>query len=155
MSERLTERVGDGIRYDNGEYTVTCYPKNDNLRPVDKLAAKLCEFEEKIENGTLIELPCKVGDTVYVIEPLWFGIWGDDEHKCRKCWYFYEGGMGDPPGCALEDDCCYHIVETKADLRHIADWIIPSMFVGEIAWGKTAFLTREEAEKALAERSKQ
>lgn len=113
----------------------------------------LCDnFKDK---SRYVELPCKVGDTVYVIEPLWYGIWGDDEHKCRKCWYFYEGGMGDPPGCELEDDCCYHIVETKADLRHIADWIIQSMFVGEIAWGKTVFLTREEAEKALAERSRE
>ena len=28
---------------------------------------RLCELEDKLENGTLIELPCKVGDTVYVI----------------------------------------------------------------------------------------
>jgi hypothetical protein len=65
MTERLTERVGDGIRYDNGNYTVTCYPKNNNLTPVDKLAAKLCDLENKIENGAVIALPCKVGDTVY------------------------------------------------------------------------------------------
>lgn len=69
MSERLTQRVDDGIRYDNGKYIVTCYPKNNNLTPVDKLAAKLCEFEDKIENGTLITLPCKVGDKVYLV--LW------------------------------------------------------------------------------------
>ena len=28
---------------------------------------RLAELEDKIEQGTLIELPCKVGDTVYVI----------------------------------------------------------------------------------------
>ena len=28
---------------------------------------RLIELENKIEQGTLIELPCKVGDTVYVI----------------------------------------------------------------------------------------
>lgn len=27
---------------------------------------RLSELEDKIENGTLIELPCKVGDTVYI-----------------------------------------------------------------------------------------
>ena len=27
----------------------------------------LSELEDKIENGTLIELPCKLGDTVYLI----------------------------------------------------------------------------------------
>ena len=31
---------------------------------------KLCAIEDKIENGTLIELPCKVGDTVYVIDEM-------------------------------------------------------------------------------------
>ena len=58
--ERLTERIGDGVRYYDGKYLQTCYPKNNNLRPVDKLAVKLCEFEDKIENGALLELPCKV-----------------------------------------------------------------------------------------------
>ena len=29
---------------------------------------RLYDLEDKIENGTLVELPCKVGDTVYFIE---------------------------------------------------------------------------------------
>lgn len=29
---------------------------------------RLYELEDKIENGTLVELPCKVGDTVFTIE---------------------------------------------------------------------------------------
>ena len=29
---------------------------------------RLAELEDKINNGTLIELPCKVGDTVYYVE---------------------------------------------------------------------------------------
>lgn len=28
---------------------------------------RLAELEDKIENGTLVELPCKVGDTAYEI----------------------------------------------------------------------------------------
>ena len=28
---------------------------------------RLAELEDKIENGTLIELPCKVGDTIYEV----------------------------------------------------------------------------------------
>lgn len=48
MSERLTERIGNGIRYDNGEYIVTCYPENENLTPVDKMAVRLCELEDKL-----------------------------------------------------------------------------------------------------------
>ena len=100
----------------------------------------------------VIVLPCKVGQTVYVIEPLWFGIWVEDEHKCRKCEHFYEGGMGDDPDCSLGKNCCYHIVEKEAGLRSLVDWITPNEFTKEIAWGKTIFLTRSEAEKALAER---
>ena len=38
------------------------------------------ELEDKIENGTLIELPCKVGDRVYVISKKALkGHW--DEHR--------------------------------------------------------------------------
>jgi hypothetical protein len=28
---------------------------------------RLAELEDKIENGTLVELPCKVGDTLYYV----------------------------------------------------------------------------------------
>lgn len=104
-----------------------------------------------LANGVIVP-PCKVGQTVYVIEPLWYGIWGENEHKCRKCEHFYEGGMGDNPDCTLGKNCCYHIVEEEADLRSLADWITPNRFTKEIAWGKTVFLTREEAEQALKER---
>jgi len=31
----------------------------------DKFYIRLAELEDKIENGTLVELPCKVGDTLY------------------------------------------------------------------------------------------
>ena len=107
--------------------------------------------EHLLENGVIVP-PCKVGETVYVIEPLWYGIWGEDEHKCRKCEHFYEGGMGVQPDCNLGKNCCYQIREGKADLRDIVDWITPSHFTKTVAWGKTVFLTREEAEQALKER---
>ena len=35
-----------------------------------ELRARLKLFEDKLENGMLIELPCKVGDTVYTIPSL-------------------------------------------------------------------------------------
>lgn len=38
---------------------------------VMSLILELSEYRTKIENGTLIELPCKVGDKVYVIEQDW------------------------------------------------------------------------------------
>ena len=33
-----------------------------------QLKDRIAELEDKIENGTLIELPCKVGDTIYTIQ---------------------------------------------------------------------------------------
>lgn len=33
----------------------------------DDLLNRLAELEDKIENGTLVELPCKVGDTIYEV----------------------------------------------------------------------------------------
>lgn len=120
------------------------------------LATQFTDFAiEQIADHLIAEgvvmLPCKIGTMVYTIEPLWYGVWGEDEHKCRKCEHFYEGGMGDSPDCSLGKNCCYHIVEEEADLRKIADWVTPSSFTKEIAWGKTVFLTPEEAEAKLRE----
>lgn len=39
---------------------------NTNLQ-LAQVYNRLAELEDKIENGTLIELPCKVGDTLYII----------------------------------------------------------------------------------------
>lgn len=106
-----------------------------------------------LANGVIV-LPCKVGRKVYEIEPLWYSVWGEDEHKCRKCEHFYEGGMGDHPDCGLGENCCYHICEVEADVRSLVDWITPSRFTNKIAWGKTVFLDREDAERVLAEKER-
>lgn len=138
MKKRLTERIGDGVRYDNGEYIVTCYPKNNNLTPVDELAVKLCDIEDKIENGTLTEMPCKVGDTVY--RPI-------------------ITSKGKP--------AIWEIIVTSISIDIDKNGVSPSSYVighlkrtrcGESAdfheFGETVFLTREEAEAVLAERKK-
>ena len=43
-----------------GEHCEDCY--------VGNLYNRLAELEDKIENGTLIELPCKVGDKIWYID---------------------------------------------------------------------------------------
>lgn len=43
-----------------------CEYGTHNGEVIEKLN-RLAELEDKIEQGTLIELPCKVGDTVYFI----------------------------------------------------------------------------------------
>ena len=70
---------------------------------------KLAEYETAEKEGRLVVLPCKVGDTVYVLRQSWNG-WNIDKKKFS---YAMNGKIG-----------------------------------------KTVFLTREEAEKALEEMEK-
>lgn len=92
---------------------------------------KLQEYEDAEEQGLLLRLPCKVGDTVYKVwyKPCHHGEDYPDSYSC----------------CGCEDDC---------DLeRTIFEFIVPSLdwilghfnTFGEHVW----FLTREEAEVAL------
>ena len=93
-----------------------------------------------IANGVIVP-PCKVGDTVFQIEK-----------KCLDCPNYTDGGYSDYCECALDDnknmfevdfdkDCIYEIFKSK---------FIYSM-IDKI--GKTVFLTKEDAEKALKERN--
>jgi hypothetical protein len=73
------------------------------------------------EQGLLIRLPCKVGDTVYSLDKFCGGYSSDcPSRPCEQC-----------PDYQLE------IYEGKFQLNDIYDF------------GKTVFLTRELAEKAL------
>lgn len=75
--KRLTKKEGIG-RFVNDD-CITCKNHKDDISGCgfcggEEMCNKWCcgvlynrlaELEDKIENGTLIELPCKVGDTVY------------------------------------------------------------------------------------------
>jgi hypothetical protein len=63
MRDRFTERLANGgVGYSNGEYFRVCYPWNDHcLTDIDRIAIKLCDIEDKIEQGKIVEMPCKVG----------------------------------------------------------------------------------------------
>ena len=62
MSEykRLTKQVFDKVQGCEDKMTMHGQSLYD-------LYNRLAELEDKIENGTLIELPCKVGDTIYEV----------------------------------------------------------------------------------------
>lgn len=69
--ERLTERIkrpqkDDLIVYTNGKYedTIPAEMTNDDIRAVLK---KLAYYEDLEDQGLLVRLPCKVGDTMYDI----------------------------------------------------------------------------------------
>ena len=100
-----------------------------------------------IENGVIVP-PCKVGQTVYALDLL------PDNCKCADCDNYYAGGMGDISECEKTKDGyrhhkCIEIHEERAIMQDILSWLIFDDF------GETVFLTREEAEKALAERGKE
>jgi hypothetical protein len=100
-----------------------------------------------------VELPCEVGQTVYVIDDY------VDYEECCKCEHYLIGGFGDPSECGrtkhgFKHPDCIQIVEETATFGNILRWITPSLFTEKIDFGKTVFLSREEAEKALEERCK-
>ena len=92
---------------------------------------RLAELEDKIEQGTLIELPCKVGDTVY-----WLFTTNIQQeiYECYVTEYIYnKKGL----------DICL----SKKCLNGYAYFTLKDI-------GNTVFLTREEAEKRLKELQK-
>ena len=91
MSERLTKRTENGgVQFSNGEYWNTVYPKNENcLTDIHRMAIKLCELEDKIEQGKILELPCKVGDTLWNVEDVWHL---DDRATCK--WQYEKAFVG-------------------------------------------------------------
>lgn len=42
-------------------------PCDEIVAYIEELQKQVKEYRDKIEQGTLIELPCKVGDTIYLI----------------------------------------------------------------------------------------
>ena len=93
-----------------------------------KEGEKLCDhFKPK---SRFVELPCEVGQTVYKI----FG---------EKIWEMRAVAIP-----LLISNCVSHMSVTAQNYRGAA----LTLELGD--FGKTVFLSREEAEKALAERSK-
>ena len=126
--ERLTRRNNKGIvgiKGYNGLLTSYCYECTEELEDgiwlLEDAFKKLAEYEDLEEQGLLLKLPCKVGDTIY------------------RC--------GDPIKKAYEWDI-EHIDIFYDEIVFIDD-SDNSFTVDDI--GKTVFLTREEAEKKLKE----
>lgn len=123
--ERLTERERnvDGTGAAKEEIT------DGLLKPfADKILTKLADYEDLEEQGLLVRLPCKVGNTVYV-----------KSSACYKSKYI-EAQVRD---YAYFISCGFCVVVTSAEFGKLA---IPFS-----EFGKTVFLTREEAEKKLEE----
>lgn len=117
--ERLTEK--DRYWKDEELWTVAQEP---TVEEIDEIYNRLAELEDKIESGTLIELPCKVGDTVY------YALKDEDLF------------VGKVAGIAIEQDAIWVHAKYESGLNM---WHTVEEF------GKSIFLTKAEAEKKLAE----
>lgn len=100
---------------------------------------KLAEYETAEEDGRMVVLPCKVGSTVYLIC-----------HRYTKCSKYGE---------SFEEYSCSGCEEWECDSHkeyyiHVnqsvsLEWIVRNMRLEN--FGKTVFISRQEAEKALKE----
>ena len=123
--ERLT------ICMPNGECRVS-ETKFNSEEAKQKAINRLAELEDKIEDGTLIELPCKIGDTVYRLHG-----------KCAGDSCPYNGEYGQWR-CLYKGKrrCDAFVDEIPFNLSNLSDI------------GKHIFLTREEAEARLKKLTK-
>ena len=124
---RLTKRAENGA-------AVYATPSGDPVKwenNRNKVLRKLADYEDLEEQGLLLKLPCKVGDTVWIIVNK-----GDyRQHLCE-------------------------FEVTEISIKKINSYKKPRVHIGFIAGsirrsldtiGKTVFLTKEEAEKELKE----
>lgn len=108
---------GDGSGFETGTKWV------EKLSQDGDILHRLAELEDKIENGTLFELPCKAGDIVY------------------RIWTYSNGGY-------VQD---YTIVEIEIYEDEILLFDDSDNQIQITDIGKTVFLTKDQAEARLKE----
>ena len=121
--ERLTNRnYGENSCAVYTSYCDACHNSDCHCELVEDMIEKLAEYEDLEEQGRLIELPCKVGDTLYRLVP----------NLYRK---YVEIKIAQ---FVINENGIYFITNKGV-----------SWSAGEI--GKTVFLTKPEAEAKLKE----
>lgn len=105
-------------------------------KQVAEYLRKFKDYKDLEEQGRLIKLPCKVGDTVYCIFNRYtkctFNNEEFDECSCQGCEY----------------ECDSKKEKYVQDMRtYSLDWIVTNLK----NFGKTVFLTKSEAEAKLKE----
>jgi len=129
MMERLTEWIDDG----ESKFAVS---RLDNTKITNGLCLnKLAKYEDLEEQGLLLKLPCKKGDTVYDLVCCTDGRWRI--FKMKVCVVNAFGGMHNLNG---------HVWNVYLEDDYSKD------YVSFYDFGKTVFLTQIEAEEALRER---
>ncbi|MCI9081469.1 MAG: hypothetical protein HFI70_03945 [Lachnospiraceae bacterium] len=129
--ERLTVKYGDGL-YESVN-PIDIYGNEYSKTNYKELLKQLGEYEDSEEQNRLLKLPCAVGDTVYADSSV-FGLleYTVDNIIVNKTITFLCSAYSEPIGDCLSE--CLDEIEPD-----ISDF------------GKTVFLTREQAEAALKE----
>ena len=134
--ERLTRKADDGTPYFDG---CLCgdLESDCGLCPYwESGINRLAELEDKIEQGTLKEIPCNVGDTLYT-NRRWQGDYMREKDAPYPIKVVFIGiNNSEEMGGGL-----INVVNEKGRMWQFS--------FNDI--GKTVFLTREEAEKRLKE----
>ena len=129
MTERLTKREKNGLAYFPMCFTPPCNGegcKDENCIFINDVCERLAEYEDLEEQGRLLRLPCKVGDTVYKITRNFIS-----EYKIISATIY-------PYSIQFNWQC------TKGIYGNLVGF-------ADLEIGKTVFLTREEAEAKLKE----
>lgn len=133
MSEykRLTQWTEKGASLDLGDPKSDMEARQALMEQFKKACNKLAELEDKLEEGTLVELPCKVGDTFYSVDFIFSDGYEFDKKGHEKAVHFSG----------------WKIIKTEVTEKNI--YRICDMYVS----GKI-FETREAAESRLKELEK-
>lgn len=144
LEEQQTEAENEMHRLRSGDYTLPCsYDITDikeivsesfkeSIEIVNELAE---EYNNAEEQGLLLRLPCKVGDTVYVIGSLSeFGVTEEIELKVFEC-MVNKITLNGKYGNTMQMDCKEH---------SSFGWSMNMRKIDELV-----FLTKAEAEQAL------
>lgn len=145
LQEESTERFNsDGKKaiaiHDGSDFPDVCF---EGEREYDVMNA-LAEYEYLEEQDLLVRLPCKVGDTVWVVtSPI--NVFGYDEYDGDAEYEVYES--------FLSSVSYYASGEQFRIYAKVTNSFIVAYF-RECDFGKSIFLTREDAEKKLKEMKK-
>ncbi len=140
--ERLTKTSDKGGVAFTFNLTIFCEP--NEAKKILKLAEKLKQYEDLEEQGRLLRLPCKVGDTVYVVTSP-FNVFDDIEYDENMKDEVYESYVS---SVSFYESGEQYRIYAKATNHFIG------AYFRECDFGKTVFFTREEAESKLKEREK-
>ena len=142
--DRLTEKVFGFVQLKacgNDFCKETCAEHDEEKSckncHIQKAFEKLAEYEDLEEQGLLLRLPCKLGDTVYCIYERYTKCSENeqefDEYSCQ--------------GCECLECDSHKELYVQPQKAYSLDWIVSNLK----RFGKTVFLTQAEAEQKLKE----